>query len=502
MKLQTCEYRGRWRLTLGLSLGLSLGLVAAPMSAWATPVLAQAEEISTEIKVSQPVIADRTIYILGKNLPVSATVSPSLTGAQETTGAPEGTVEFYADNIFLGDAELVASAKAGQSTATIETSRWPAGGAYDVTAIYAPADGSGYVGSHSTAVTYRIADTSRVVPDIELTDDTAAEIHNASLEWSIANIWFSNFTVGFEREVISGSVSLPEMTPGSTIAERQQYYWRPFTFSEGTGTTDVQGNRIINFPGTARLSSGNGNQWDFTDPQVHISSAGEGYITAVFEGFYKVGNQQNYGPTRVTIATFNEAIFDTSDEGVTHATIELIYEGQANGTGTWAMDYNDSFPNEFVALLNPGVSLFFTKSSVSTDESKIPHPITLSFSESEVSTPQPMPDADDTDAPAEPTQEPTADPTHPQSDESEAPGKTTTHQPTVEPSATSGVRTSSHPSGGDATAKTPESTTTKDGSLAATGAIGTVIAICVGLWLTIAGGVLVLSRRRASKRSI
>jgi hypothetical protein len=312
---------------------------------------------------------------------VSATVVALPEGEQVLSGPPAGTVDFYDGGQLLGSAALVPGEAPDRATASIATDLWVSSGARAVTAVFIPAAGSGVAGSTSPAQTYRIVDTERIVPDIALTGEPRLDIVDSSLTWTIGNIWFANFNVGFEREVVSGNVSLPDMDIGTTIPERQAYYWRPFTFSGGSGQSDAEGNRVIGYEGTARLTSGNGHQWNFSDPAVHISPSGDGYITAEFSGFYDIGGVQLYGPVRVTIATFTGAEIEVDAHGAATARIDLNWEGQARGPGTWAHEHNASFPNEFVALLNPGISLFFAESSVSTDSSKIPHPITLSFRE-------------------------------------------------------------------------------------------------------------------------
>ncbi len=322
---------------------------------------------ATEIRVAVPVIAETSLYVLGAPAPVSATVTPA--GAS-------GAVEFYDGGALLG-----AAAVDEDGRARIDTDGWAGSGVRAVTAHFVP-DSDAHLPSTSAIQLYRVVDTTRVVPDVEV-GPAVAEITEATLEWSIANIWFSNFSVGFEREVVSGDVTLPETTVGSTAEERIAYFRRPFTFHEGIGRRDAAGNEIVSFTGSAQLTSGSANRWVFTDPEVRVAVDGSGYITAVFSGFYRIGEtDQQYGPVRVTIATFSDS--DRSDGDGIVRRADLNWEGQANGPGTWAFDFDASFPNEFVALLNPGIHLFFAASGVATDSSKAPLPITLSYREDEV----------------------------------------------------------------------------------------------------------------------
>lgn len=392
---------GRVALRVALR-GALAGVLACALSL--VPQLAAAEEgvdeaIETTTSVAVPSYTDRTIYVLGETAPVSATVRALPAEGEEAPGPPRGSVEFFDGDLSLGTAAIVADGALG--LADLETELWPASGARDITAVFTPEEGSAFDASISAAQTYRIVDTTRMIPDIGLQSDAEAEIDDASLEWTIGNIWFSNFRVGFEREVLGGSVTLPDIPhPGAEASDEalQEYYFRPFTFSRGSGGRDAEGNRVISFEGAARLTSGSANQWNFADPQVHISPSGDGYVTAEFTGFYLVGSsRQDYGPVRVTIATFSDADIAVSGEGAerrVEVTSSLNWEGQAQGAGTWFYDYDDSFPNEFVALLNPLVAPFFARSAVATDTSKIPHPIALSFTESvqEGSGPEPEPD--------------------------------------------------------------------------------------------------------------
>ena len=362
-----------------------------PLADTAAEASADAEQVATVTTVAPPAVANRAIYLLGHEAPLAATVSvpAAAPGGTEppAPGLPAGTVEFFDGETSLGSAPLVD--EGGAALARLTSDRWPASGARAIVAVFTPEPDSPWAASTSAPQTYRIIDTARMVSDVALGSDIVADISGASLDWTIANIWFSNFSVGFEREVVSGNVSLEDIPVGTTIPERQAHYFRPFTFTAGTGQRDAAGNRVIDFTGTARLTSGTGNQWNFTDPRIHIGANGDGYLTAEFSGFYAIGVHQEYEPTRVTIATFSGAQLESTEAGVASAEIPLNWAGQAGGAGTWASDYRDSFPNEFVSLLNPGISLFFARSSVATDASKVPHPITVSFAEQAVETPGP-----------------------------------------------------------------------------------------------------------------
>lgn len=335
------------------------------------PAAASAAE-QTTVVVSVQEVHDTTTSLLGAASAVSATVSP--------TGI-DGIVEFYDGDRLLDTAAVDPST----GRASVSADDWRTAGAHAVTARFLPAD-SAYGPAQSAAQTYRIVDTSRVVPDV-VVDDAVSTIADADLDWTIANIWFSNFAVGFERQVLSGAVTLPELAVGTTIPEKQAYYTRPFTFHAGSGAVDADGDTLVSFTGAARLTSGSGNQWDFTDPQVQFDASGDGYITAEFSGFYRIGSiDQQYGPVRVTVATFSDATLDAGDDGDIRLDTPLNWVGQANGAGSWAHDFDSAFPNEFVALLNPTIALFFAETGVATDASKAPRPISLSYVQSDIVT--------------------------------------------------------------------------------------------------------------------
>lgn len=338
---------------------------------------------ATGVAVAPQTVGQRAIYMLGSKAPLSARVSAAGEGGGSGDGgAPSGSVEFFDGATSLGSA---AVDEAGM--AAIETALWPAAGERAITAAFTPAEGTPWEPAASAPQPYRIVDLARIVPDIELGATAAATLSEVRLDWTIANIWFSNFAVGFEREVLGGNVSLPDVGIGPSIAEKQRYYFRPFTFSGGSGSRDTAGNRVIEFSGSARLTSGSANRWDFADPRVHITAGGDGYITAVFSGSYTLAETQEYPAQRLTIATFSGAELVSDAAGVTTADIALNWEGQAGPTGTWARGFTSSFPNEFVAVLNPGISLFFVGSGIATDASKAPHPIRLSFAETPVVDP-------------------------------------------------------------------------------------------------------------------
>ncbi|GAB3598234.1 Ig-like domain repeat protein [Microbacterium tumbae] len=310
---------------------------------------------ATSLSLSPQQFSDFPTDFAGEDVTVSATVSPAV----------DGLVEFFADGESLGSAEVEDGA------ATLVTDAFT-GGAHAVTATFVPEDAVLYEGSSSAAQTFRIVDLARAVDDIQV--GTAVEqITGAELEWTIANYWSPAGYV-FAKEAVSGDVTVPG-DAGSSEANSN----RAFTFTDGTGHRDADGNTVIDFTAVARVSSGTASQWNFADPQLLIAPNGDGYITAEFSGYFRIEGlaEHDYAPQRVTIATFTGADAATAD-GTTSFTVAPTWEGQT-AAGTWAGEYTGSFPNEFSSLLYSGIRSFFYQSGASADANKPVKPIAVSY---------------------------------------------------------------------------------------------------------------------------
>lgn len=310
---------------------------------------------ATAVSVGAQPSGDFSTDFAGEDVTVSATVSPVVAGH----------VEFFAGTVGLGTAEII------DGVATIVTDDL-IGGSNAVTAVFTPEDAVLYEGSTSAAQTFRIVDRERVIDDIEV-GEAVEQITAADLEWTIANYW-SSFGYSFGKEAVSGDVTVPG-DQGSLEADSN----RAFAFTNGTGHRDAQGNAVIDFTATARVSSGDASRWDFTDPQVLMDANGDGYITAEFSGFFRMEGlaEFDYAPQRVTIATFTGADVTAAD-GAESFTVTPIWEGQS-ASGTWANDRTGSFPNEFTSLLYSGIRSFFHESGSSADVNKAVKPISVSF---------------------------------------------------------------------------------------------------------------------------
>lgn len=282
----------------------------------------------------------------GEDVTVSATVVP--------VGAA-GSVEFFSGETSLGSAAVVD----GVATVTTDVLT---GGAHQVRAVFTAANEEGafdtFSGSESAEQTFRIVDPARVIDDIEV-GATAKLITGGQLEWTVAN--YVSLGTGPAKSVLGGDVVLAELPEDADATDRAN---QAFLFSGGTGVEDAAGNRIVEFDGEVRLTSGSIPEWNFRQPHVHVNAAGEGYVTAIVDGVYRGsildGEDVAYGPVRVTVATFTGASPATAD-GETSFTVTPIWEDQT-AAGTWAGEFTGSFPNEFVQHLHSGIRGFFIQS--------------------------------------------------------------------------------------------------------------------------------------------
>lgn len=314
---------------------------------------AQATVTNVEPQVSGNFPSD----FAGKPVTVSASVAPAV----------PGTIEFLANGVSLG----TAAVKDGAATLTTSELR---GGASAVTAVFTPENAVLHEGSSSAAQTFRIVDTTRAVADIAVASP-AEQITGASFGWSVAN-YFSSMGYEFGKEAIGDAVSVPSPVPGDKEANSN----RLFTFSDGTGTRDSAGNTVIDFAGTARLTSGAASQWNFANPRLHLDAKGDGYVTAEFSGYFRLDGmgEFDYVSKRVTVATFTGGKLEQAD-GHAQLTVTPMWEGQV-AAGTWAGDFTGSFPAEFTSILHTAIrSFFFQTNTTGANLTKPVQPITVAF---------------------------------------------------------------------------------------------------------------------------
>lgn len=324
-----------------------------------------AEAIVTTTTVAAQLIGDFPTYFLGQEETVTATVAPA---------DAAGSVEFFDGETSLGTAAVV------DGSATVTTDAWAAGGRRSITATFTPDDAEAFTESTSAARQYVVIDLARTVDDIELGDVTGTG-EGAQLDWTIANM-YNSFGYWFDKQAVDGNVTVQEVDDDAGAYELTN---RLFHFTEGSVEQDAAGNTIISFEGTARVTSGSANTWNFKDVQVHVNANGDGYITAEFSGFFRIEGlaEYDYGPTRVTVATFNGADVTADADGVVEFEIAPNWEGETD-PGTWGAGFDASYPNEFTSLLYSGIRSFFYGSGSSADEYKKPRPFTLSYSVEQV----------------------------------------------------------------------------------------------------------------------
>ncbi len=321
---------------------------------------------ATSTSLAPQTSADFPTDFAGQDVALSATVTPA---------EAAGSVEFFDGETSLGAADVAAGA------ATLTTDAF-VGGARQVTAVFTPTNPAAFEASTSAAQTFRIVDLARAIGDIEV-GTPVAQIEDASFGWSIAN-YYSSFGYEFGKEAVSGNVTVPE----AVVGDKEFNSNRLFTFTDGTGTRDADGNAVIDFSGVARVTSGSASEWNFADPQLHVNAAGDGYVTAEFSGFFRIEGlaEVDYAPQRVTVATFSGANAETED-GQTAFTVSPIWEGQT-AAGTWAGEYTGSFPNEFTSLLYSGIRSFFTQTGTTgSNLTKPVQPISVQFAEQAIAAP-------------------------------------------------------------------------------------------------------------------
>ncbi|GAA1614140.1 Ig-like domain repeat protein [Leucobacter chromiireducens] len=325
---------------------------------------------ATTTTVAPQAVGSYPTDFAGKDVAVSATVAPA---------EAAGTVEFFANGVSLGSAEVAAG------TATLTTQAL-VGGAQQVTAVFTPADATVFELSESAERSYRIVDLAPAVQAISQ-GATTRSIANAQFRWSVAN-WMS-FGSGPAKQVLSGDqVALSPLPEDATATDRAN---QEFVFSGGTGAEDAAGNRVVSFDGTVRLTSGLMPRWDFSNPRVHTNAAGDGYITAevgvTYFGSEVGGEDETFTPGRIVVSTFRGGT-TTADGESTRFDATPLFEGQV-AAGTWAGEFTGAtFTNEFLQYVNGGVRSFLLQTGTTgSNLTKPALPVSLTFASAEVAAP-------------------------------------------------------------------------------------------------------------------
>ena len=335
--------------------------------------------VSYEVESAQPAETTTTLAaqatggyptdFAGEDVTLSATVVPAVAGS----------VEFFAGATSLGTAPVTGGA------ATLATDAF-VGGAHQVKAVFTPEDPAANAASESSARTYRIVDLEPVVPGITLGEHTKT-VSDAELRWSVAN-WVS-FGAGPAKSVVSGdNVALAELPETPTVDDRAN---QDFVFSAGSGFADAAGNSVISFEGTIQLTSGSMPRWTFTDPQVHTTAAGDGYITAdvktEYFGSLIGGADEEFAPGRIVVATFLGGTASVNGNSVSFD-VTPVFEGQV-AAGTWTGDYTGAtLTNQFLQYVNSGVRAFLYQSGTTgSNLTKPGRPIGVSYTTADIAGP-------------------------------------------------------------------------------------------------------------------
>ena len=315
--------------------------------------------VETSITVNSQKNGEYPTDFAGETVKVSASVQPT---------DAVGSVEFFAGDKSLGQADVVAGA------ATVETKLFE-GGAHKVRAVFTPADAAAFEASTSNETTFRIVDLTPAVGTIEV-GEAAREITDAELRWGVAN--FVSFHSGPGKAVLGGNVELAAAEDDTTQASAD----RQFIFSKGTGHVDADGNVFIEYDGEIRLTSGTMPEWNFRQPQLFMNAAGDGYLSVVADGHFlgsMMGSEDvTYGPERIVVQTFKGAE-PVTEATETSFTVAPLFEGQV-APGTWASDFSGAtLTNQFLRFVNSGVRSYFYQSGGSADPTKVAKPLTVTY---------------------------------------------------------------------------------------------------------------------------
>ncbi|MGO3884909.1 MAG: HtaA domain-containing protein, partial [Mycetocola sp.] len=159
-----------------------------------------------------------------------------------------------------------------------------------------------------------------------------------------------------------------------------------FTFTGGTGWTNQEtgqseliwsdGFRLHPYPGLApdvTLTFGN--------PSLSIAADGSGEL--VMDVAWSVSaDGTSDGFARVPVATFAAGEVSADDSGTVTFNRSPEFEGRtySNGSSPDAAVYPDSYPQEFLDFLDPGVRAWWYSSGSGLDPTKKPNPVGATFS--------------------------------------------------------------------------------------------------------------------------
>lgn len=274
-----------------------------------------------------------------------------------------GTVKFTVDGVEVASAEVV------NGVAQADNARFTDGGAKQVVAEFTSTDGATTL--TSKAQLFRVVDRAPVVETVAV--GTGNEVSEGELAWTFGNYYLEVFRSGFVKEVGSGNVKLGEMPDDGYMSATNQ----ELIFHSGTGTFDKADAVKVDFTGTGIVRTGKSVTFEFTDPVFTVDAEGNGQLTAQFiEPTYADAVHHDQ---RLLVAEFTGAT-RTYDAATGMMTIVAtpMYDGHT-ADGTWRDGYTGSYPNALVSAIGKGVRAFWFNSSSSSDVSKPPHDITVTF---------------------------------------------------------------------------------------------------------------------------
>lgn len=308
----------------------------------------------TTIELDPQPVANHPTHYANEASSLKATIS-------DTTVS--GTVKFTVDGVEVASADVV------NGVAQADDVMFTDGGAKQVVAEFTSTDGATTLTSE--AQLFRVVDRAPLVDTVAV--GTGNEVSEGELAWTFGNYYLDFFKSGFSKEVGSGNVKLGEMPDDGTKSATNQ----ELIFHTGTGTFDKADAVEVDFTGTGIVRSGKDVTFEFTDPVFTVDAEGNGQLTALFtEPTYA---DASYHDQRQLVAEFTGATrtYDAATETMTIVATPMHEDHFADGT--WRDGYTGGFPNAVLSAMGMGVRPFFFNSGSSSDPSKAPHDITVTF---------------------------------------------------------------------------------------------------------------------------
>ncbi len=220
---------------------------------------------------------------------------------------------------------------------------------------------------------YQIVDLDREIYDIEVGSETVGVV-SPQLRWSFGN-YLNTDGQGFEKQVVEGNVNLLGSATNAQEKTNQE-----FEFHGGVGKQDVEGNTVIEYRGSVKLSYGKSRDYIFTDPIVTLDNEGYGYLTAVFTDS---AADPAYQGKRRTIAQFDDdgMALKENQEGTVLSGTPLW--DTATWEGTWEIGHRGSYPSDMLAsVAREGREIWYSNGD-SSDATKPPTALTVKYQQND-----------------------------------------------------------------------------------------------------------------------